>query len=130
MMPYRYKHQLNNYLIRHNFNELDLYIASHPAEMFDYLRVKTIREIDRFDALFLEKIVGYDKRRRRAFICVNMLMLDSDLQLHRVIREGIQEADTIVAISREDSISESFMLATTYCQQIGLPVAFGNWSHN
>jgi hypothetical protein len=129
-MPYKYTHQLNNYLIRHNFNELDVYIASHPDEMFKYLGVKTIREIDRFDALFFEKIVGYDKRRRRAFICINMLMVDNNLNMHRVIREGIQEADTFMAISREDTIAESFMLATTYCQQIGFPVAFGNRSHN
>jgi len=108
---------------------LDIYIASHPAEMFQYLGVKSIREIDRFDALFLEKIVGYDKRRRRAFICINMLMMDLFTNMHRVIREGIQEADTIVAITREDTIAESFMLATTYCQQIGFPVAFGNRSH-
>jgi hypothetical protein len=91
--------------------------------------VKSIREIDRFDALFLEKIVGYDKRRRRAFICINMLMMDLFTNMHRVIREGIQEADTIVAITREDSVTESFMLATAYCQQIGFPVAFGNRSH-
>lgn len=128
-MPYKSKHQLNNYLIRHNFHELDIYIASHPAEMFQYLGVKSIREIDRFDALFLEKIVGYDKRRRRAFICINMLMIDLFTNMHRVIREGIQEADTIVAITREDTIAESFMLATNYCQQIGFPVAFGNRSH-
>lgn len=128
-MHYKSKHQLNNYLIRHNFYELDIYIASHPAEMYQYLRVKSIREIDRFDALFLEKIVGYDKRRRRAFICINMLMMDLFTDMHRVIREGIQEADTIVAITREDTIVESFMLATTYCQQIGFPVAFGNRSH-
>ena len=129
-MHYQSKHQLNRYLIRHNFGELDIYIASHPAEIYDYFRVKTIREIDRFDALFLEKVVGYDKFRRKPFICINMMILDNHLDLHRIIREGIQEADTIVAISREDSISESFMLATTYCQQIGFPVAFGNWSHN
>ena len=128
MMHFQFRHQMANYLIRHNFNELDLYIASHPAEMYDFLRVKTIRDIHRSDSIFFEKIVGYDKTRRRPFICLNFKMIDRETDIHRIIFEGIQEVDTIVTISREDSVSESFFLAMHYCQQVGIKVAFGNRS--
>jgi hypothetical protein len=127
-MHFQFRHQLTNYLIRHNFDELDLYFASHPAEMYEFLRVKAICGIEKSESIFYEKIVGYDKKRRRAFICINMLMLENETNLHRVIREGIQEADTIVTISREDSVAESFILASQYCEKIGIKVAFGNQS--
>jgi len=94
--------------------------------MYEFLRVKAICGIEKSESIFYEKIVGYDKKRRRAFICINMLMLDNETNLHRIIREGIQEADTIVTISREDSVAESFILASYYCEKIGIKVAFGN----
>ncbi len=96
--------------------------------MYDFLRVKTIRDIHRSDSIFFEKIVGYDKTRRRPFICLNFKMIDRETDIHRIIFEGIQEVDTIVTISREDSVSESFFLAMHYCQQVGIKVAFGNRS--
>ena len=127
-MHFQFRHQLANYLIRHNFDELDLYIASHPGEMYDFLRVKSIRGIDRSDSIFFRSLVGYDKHRRRPFICLNLKIIDRETDIHRIIFEGIQELDTIVTISREDSVSESFFLAMHYCEQIGFKVAFGNRS--
>lgn len=128
MMHFQFLHHQSKYLIRHNFDELDLYFASHPAEMYIFLRVESICGIEKSESIFYDKIVGYDKKRRRVFICINMLMLDNEKHLHRIIREGIQEADTIVTISREDSVAESFILASQYCEKIGIKVAFGNQS--
>jgi hypothetical protein len=96
--------------------------------MYIFLRVESICGIEKSESIFYDKIVGYDKKRRRVFICINMLILDNENHLHRIIREGIQEADTIVTISREDSVAESFILATQYCEKIGIKVAFGNQS--
>ena len=127
-MHFQFLHHQSKYLIRHNFDELDLYFASHPAEMYIFLRVESICGIEKSESIFYDKIVGYDKKRRRVFICINMLILDNENHLHRIIREGIQEADTIVTISREDSVAESFMLASQYCEKIGIKVAFGNQS--
>ena len=128
MMHFQFLHHQSKYLIRHNFDELDLYFASHPAEMYIFLRVESICGIEKSESIFYDKIVGYDKKRRRVFICINMLILDNENHLHRIIREGIQEADTIVTISREDSVAESFILASQYCEKIGIKVAFGNQS--
>ena len=127
-MHFQFLHHQSKYLIRHNFDELDLYFASHPAEMYIFLRVESICGIEKSESIFYDKIVGYDKKRRRVFICINMLILDNENHLHRIIREGIQEADTIVTISREDSVAESFILASQYCEKIGIKVAFGNQS--
>lgn len=128
MMHFQFLHHQSKYLIRHNFDELDLYFASHPAEMYIFLKVESICGIEKSESIFYDKIVGYDKKRRRVFICINMLMLDNENHLHRIIREGIQEADTIVTISREDAVAESFILASQYCEKIGIKVAFGNQS--
>ena len=127
-MHFQFLHHQSKYLIRHNFDELDLYFASHPAEMYIFLKVESICGIEKSESIFYDKIVGYDKKRRRVFICINMLMLDNEINLHRIIREGIQEADTIVTISREDAVAESFILASQYCEKIGIKVAFGNQS--
>jgi hypothetical protein len=127
-MHFQFLHHQSKYLIRHNFDELDLYFASHPAEMYIFLKVESICGIEKSESIFYDKIVGYDKKRRRVFICINMLMLDNEKHLHRIIREGIQEADTIVTISREDAVAESFILASQYCEKIGIKVAFGNQS--
>jgi len=128
VMHFQFLHHQSKYLIRHNFDELDLYFASHPAEMYIFLKVESICGIEKSESIFYDKIVGYDKKRRRVFICINMLMLDNENHLHRIIREGIQEADTIVTISREDAVAESFILASQYCEKIGIKVAFGNQS--
>jgi len=128
VMHFQFLHHQSKYLIRHNFDELDLYFASHPAEIYIFLKVESICGIEKSESIFYDKIVGYDKKRRRVFICINMLMLDNEINLHRIIREGIQEADTIVTISREDPVAESFILASQYCEKIGIKVAFGNQS--
>jgi len=128
VMHFQFLHHQSKYLIRHNFDELDLYFASHPAEIYIFLKVESICGIEKSESIFYDKIVGYDKKRRRVFICINMLILDNENHLHRIIREGIQEADTIVTISREDSVAESFILASQYCEKIGIKVAFGNQS--
>jgi hypothetical protein len=115
-------------LIRHDLPQLDLYFAGHPGDLYDHLRTSSIRGIHKSEAIFFFYITGYDKRRKKPFLCINMKMMEGDYDLHRVLRTGIQEIDEFMIISREDSVFESFALATDICQHLGIPVAFGNRS--
>lgn len=118
-MPYRYKH-LIRMLIRHEFAALDLYFASHPGEIFDHFRTSAIRGISKSESIFHDYIAGYDKYRKRPFLCINMKMMDNDYNLHRVLRNGIQELDEFIIICPEDRITDSFLWPQSFANCLAL----------